>query len=230
MPHDDQEVQDRIRRMYEAADELQWPLQPDEVRAMKHPASFGLPDTKLIVAVAAVVVLVVSGFLFAVQPKSHNSTTATPPSTAASTTTVPTPGGNVTVPVGLTRTSVANAQAILAAAGLTSTVTYAANSAPAGTVLAADPPESSVVQKGSAVKLTVSTGPTTVTVPAIVGLSQAQAAAELSTAGLNVGSVTTVDSTTFQPGYVISASPVPGSKVAPGGTVDISVSSGPPQG
>lgn len=51
------------------------------------------------------------------------------------------------------------AQARLAAAGLKAEVTYTSNDAPAGTVLAQDPAASGVVVRGSAVRLSVSSGP-----------------------------------------------------------------------
>ena len=77
---------------------------------MNRPNRWTVPDPKLLLAIAAAVILVVGRIFFAAQPKSHGSTTATPPSTGASTRTLPPSGGTVTVPTGLTQTSLTNAR------------------------------------------------------------------------------------------------------------------------
>jgi PASTA domain len=66
-----------------------------------------------------------------------------------------------------------------------------------------------------------------VTVPNLVGLTQADAAAALGQAGLNVGNVSTVPSTRFAAGMVVSTDPIPGSELAAGASVSLQVSQGP---
>jgi sugar lactone lactonase YvrE len=77
-------------------------------------------------------------------------------------------------------------------------------------------------------EVTVS-APTNVMVPAVVGLSQAAATTAITGAGLTVGSITNMSSSTVPSGSVISESPGPGSSVAQGSPVNLVVSSGPAQ-
>jgi hypothetical protein len=67
---------------------------------------------------------------------------------------------------------------------------------------------------------------TTISVPNVVGLSQAAATSALTGAGLAVGSVTIADSATVASGDVISETPAAGTSVAAGSTVALSVSDG----
>lgn len=64
-------------------------------------------------------------------------------------------------------------------------------------------------------------------VPDVVGLTQVAATSAISSAGLNVGNVTTGSSSTVAAGSVISQSPSAGTQVAPASRVDLLVSSGP---
>jgi subtilisin family serine protease len=67
----------------------------------------------------------------------------------------------------------------------------------------------------------------TVSVPNVVGLTQAAATTSLTTAGLAVGTVTTASSATVPAGSVISQTPGSGTSVAVGSAVNLTVSSGP---
>ena len=132
----------------------------------------------------------------------------------------------VTVPtlVGLTQSQAIQA---LTTAGLTLGPIHQKDSVdqPAGTVIAASPPEGTSVAKGSAVTLTVSSGK--VPVPSVVGQPEAQAKAELSNAGFESAVVhETSDSVT--PGTVISQSPSAGTLLAQGKIVTITVAVAPP--
>ena len=138
------------------------------------------------------------------------------------------PPVQVTVPPGLTNTTQANATAILQSAGLTVTVVNKTSSAQKGTVLSTDPTSGTKVNQGSAVTLTVSSGPANAIVPSLVGLSEAVAGQTLANAGLVVGNVTSVSSTQYQAGQVVSSNPATGASVPPGSGVDIAVSTGPP--
>ena len=79
----------------------------------------------------------------------------------------------VTVPSGITNTSLTNAESILTDAGLTYKVNNVANNQQAGTVLSASPSSGAMAPKGSAVVLTVSSGPVSVRVPSVTGQTQA---------------------------------------------------------
>ncbi len=134
----------------------------------------------------------------------------------------------VTVPDGLTNTTQANAAAILTSAGLQSTVVFHTSTALKGTVLSTNPASGTKVNQGSTVTLTVSSGPANVTVPSLIGLSQGAAGQALGSAGLTLGNVTSVSSSQFLPGQVVSSNPGTGASVSPGSSVDIAVSTGPP--
>jgi len=134
----------------------------------------------------------------------------------------------VTVPDGLTNTTSTNAASILTSAGLQSTVVFHTSTAQKGTVLSTDPASGTKVNQGSTVTLTVSSGPANVTVPSLIGLTQGAAGQALGSAGLNLGNVTSVSSTQFQAGLVVSSNPGTGAPVTPGSSVDIAVSTGPP--
>ena len=66
-----------------------------------------------------------------------------------------------------------------------------------------------------------------VSVPNVVGLTQAAATTAVTGAGLTVGTVTTQSSSTVPAGSVISQNPTSGTSVAPGTAVNLVVSSGP---
>jgi serine/threonine-protein kinase len=134
----------------------------------------------------------------------------------------------VTVPEGLINTTQGNATSILQSAGLQAAVVSHTSTALKGTVLSTNPSSGTKVNQGSTVTLTVSSGPANVVVPSLVGLSQAVAGQTLANAGLNVGNVTSVASSTQPAGLVVSSSPGTGSTVPPGSPVDIAVSTGPP--
>ena len=68
----------------------------------------------------------------------------------------------------------------------------------------------------------------TVSVPTVVGLTQAAAAARLSSAGLALGTISTTASPTVPAGSVISQNPASGTSVAVGSAVGLTVSVGPP--
>jgi beta-lactam-binding protein with PASTA domain len=98
---------------------------------------------------------------------------------------------------------------------------------PAGSVISQSPIAGTQVVTGSAVALVVSSGLPQVTVPNVVGLTQAAATTAITDGNLIVGAVTTASSTTVSAGSVISQTPVAGVQVAPGSAVALVVSSGP---
>jgi hypothetical protein len=68
-----------------------------------------------------------------------------------------------------------------------------------------------------------------VTVPNVVGLTQAAATSAITAAGLTLGTVTTVSSATVAAGSVISQNPPAGNSAASGSAVNLVVSTGPAQ-
>ncbi len=97
---------------------------------------------------------------------------------------------------------------------------------PAGAVVACDPRPGSLIPRGSAVNLVVSTGAEPVAVPSVVGQSLANARSLLGQRQLAVGAVTEQPSDTVAKGVVISSDPGAGAQVAPGTAVGLVVSSG----
>jgi eukaryotic-like serine/threonine-protein kinase len=97
---------------------------------------------------------------------------------------------------------------------------------PVGQVVAQNPGAKDVVPEDSAVVLRVSKGQQTVTVPDVVGQSEANATAVLQGAGFGVQSVSSPSDTVPQ-GVVTAQSPNAGTEATKGSTVTITVSSGP---
>ncbi len=91
-----------------------------------------------------------------------------------------------------------------------------------GTVVSQDPAPGSKSSRGQSVDITVSKGPKTkrVSVPDVTGASMETAKSTLSGKGLSAGSITRSPSTQA-PGTVISQSPVAGSEIDEGSTVDL---------
>ena len=140
----------------------------------------------------------------------------------AGTTTAP---RTVTVPdvVGMDQTV---AQQRLRSAGLLVSVSYVTSRTPEGRVTAQTPSGGSTVERGSRVRISVSTGPRTrplVTVPDVVGLDQQTATAELRRAGFRVQVIPseTVDET--QEGMVLDQQPEGGTRAPRGAQVTIYV-------
>lgn len=77
--------------------------------------------------------------------------------------------------------------------------------------------------------ITVASPTTLITVPSVLGLTQAEAEAALAAAGLTVGTKTPKASTTVPAGTVISQNPLAGSVVPKGTAVALEISSGLPQ-
>jgi eukaryotic-like serine/threonine-protein kinase len=118
--------------------------------------------------------------------------------------------------------------AALAATGLTLgdvTESFSTTAAP-GAVIAQRPPAGSEAPSGSPVALTVSVGQQPVSVPAVVGKTYPDASAVLSRAGLKAAKTDKADSAPA--GAVVDQSPSAGTKVAPGSTVTLVVSTGTP--
>jgi len=127
--------------------------------------------------------------------------------------------------------TVENAQAIVRAAGFTPGAISHVHSqtvAP-GLVISQAPEAGTQAHRGTAVDLALSIGPPPVIVPTLAGLTLAAAHEALAAAGLAPGGISEQPSSTIPGGCVISQLPLPGTEVAPGSTVDLTLSSGPLQ-
>ncbi len=133
-----------------------------------------------------------------------------------------------TVPSGITNTDVNSAESVLRQAGLQYTVKYQTNNAQQGQVLSSDPSSGASINQGAIVTLTVSSGPSNVTVPSVAGLTQLEAGNLLGNRGLVAGVSTSQPSSQYDPGIVIASNPAAGTPVPPNSTVNLVVSSGPP--
>jgi eukaryotic-like serine/threonine-protein kinase len=105
-------------------------------------------------------------------------------------------------------------------------VTEASSTVPAGGATRTDPQSGQSLPVGSDVTLFVSSGPAAVPVPDVTGESQATATSLLQSQGFSV-TTSTQESTTVQPGNVISQSPPGGIKVQPNSTVNLVIATAP---
>jgi beta-lactam-binding protein with PASTA domain len=123
----------------------------------------------------------------------------------------------------------ATAESALTAAGLAiGNVTQAVSGVvQSGAVISENPGAGTVVGSGTAIDLVVSAGGAgQLTVPNVVGFTQANATRTLQNYGLTLGTLTTATSPTVPSGSVISESPAAGSPINPGASVNLGVSSG----
>jgi beta-lactam-binding protein with PASTA domain len=127
--------------------------------------------------------------------------------------------------VGLTQ---AVASSSITSAGLTvgAVTAQSSNIVTAGLVISESPVAGTSVASGSAVSIAVSSGPAPLTVPNVVGLTQAAATTAITGAGLTLGTVTQQSSATVASGIVISESPTAGTSVAAKSAVNLIISSG----
>jgi hypothetical protein len=133
--------------------------------------------------------------------------------------------GTVAVPnvVGLTQTAAGTA--LIAAGFVTGGMSQVHNAAAAGTVLAQFPAAASLLLSGESVDLSVSSGPTPVGVPNIVGKTLSSAGSTLTALNFSTG-VTTYQFDATQPrGTVLVQNPAAGAVVVPG-PVAVTVSAG----
>ncbi len=117
----------------------------------------------------------------------------------------------------------------LTAQGLVAEKSYEYNEAvEAGQVISQTPSGGSTVSEGATVKLVISQGVQSVSVPSVLGKDQSTAQSELTSAGLVVSSVTQEYSETVAEGLVISQSIAGGKTVAYGTEITLTVSLGAP--
>jgi serine/threonine-protein kinase len=99
---------------------------------------------------------------------------------------------------------------------------------PAGMVISQSPFKGTSVAPGTPINIIISSGPAKYHVPNVVGLTQKEAQAQITTAELAVGAVTPAGSAKVPIGNVISQSPAAGTALSKGAAVNLVISSGPP--
>jgi eukaryotic-like serine/threonine-protein kinase len=92
-----------------------------------------------------------------------------------------------------------------------------------GHVISTEPSGDTEAQAGSSVTVFVSSGPAQVSVPEVIGQSEAEARASLRAAGLQAGTITRQSSTSEEPGTVLSQSPAPATSLRAGQKVNLVV-------
>jgi len=132
----------------------------------------------------------------------------------------------VAVPV-VTDVSVSTAAQSLAGAGLGYTLRYTTSDRPVGLVLQQRPEPGSFVHLGTDVVLVVSGTQSSVTVPDVVGQSQAQAQSTLAQVGLEMTVEGPVPNDQVPDGDVFTQAPASGSQVVGKTSVTVTVSAGP---
>jgi eukaryotic-like serine/threonine-protein kinase len=123
----------------------------------------------------------------------------------------------------------AAATATLKRAGLTATpASRSSTTVPAGVVISASPAAGSLTSRGAHVEIAVSSGPASLPLPKVQGLTQAQAVARLRSEGF-LPTVQQQPSASVRQGLVIATDPPSGTEVQAGSPVAVFVSSGPAQ-
>jgi serine/threonine-protein kinase len=130
-----------------------------------------------------------------------------------------------TVPrlVGLTAQQ---AESALAQKKLKGSATEEASTAEKGTVFKQDPAQGQTVNEGSTISYVVSTGPDTVKVPDVTGMSEEAAKQALQDAGLTVSGTKDVNDPSQDKGKVVSTDPAVGQSVNSGSAVTLNLASG----
>jgi beta-lactam-binding protein with PASTA domain/tRNA A-37 threonylcarbamoyl transferase component Bud32 len=127
----------------------------------------------------------------------------------------------------VTGMSQAAATAALTQVGLVAKpVPTASDTVPKDQVIGEDPSAGTQVTKNSTVTITVSTGPNSVQVPDVSGLSLSDATAKLTAAGLQVSTADTVTSAAQAAGKVVDTDPAANKTVDKGTSVAIHLASG----
>jgi eukaryotic-like serine/threonine-protein kinase len=95
-----------------------------------------------------------------------------------------------------------------------------------GAVISTTPGTGSSVAPHTSVTVTVSSGPTALSVPDVTGLSVDAATAKLKQVGLKVGTTTPEDSQTVAAGMIVETSPAAGTSAKSGDSINLLTSSG----
>jgi serine/threonine-protein kinase len=118
------------------------------------------------------------------------------------------------------------AEQVISGSGLNPRVKFVTSNGPQGIVLTQDPSSGTKVRKNSVVVISLPSPTNQVPVPNLNGLTATQAAAQLSGAGLSVGSQSQACSNSIPAGQVSGSSPPSGQEVGRGSSVNLTTSSG----
>ncbi len=248
MTTEQERVQLLVREMYETVASAEWDLSPAHVRAQRRRHKVLPPDPKVLVLVAGAAALIITGFLVFVGPTSHKPAFVATPTSTTSTVNPDTLAatlacasefapGTSQPDAALVGKSLYTARALIEASAQTwrivaenGTCENVTSDLQSGRVdlWIVDGRVIKAVLEGSPLttKPTTNRGAHAVTVPNVVDLGRSQAASALDAADLRVGAVRFVTKAGIGPGKVVSESPVAGSSVAPGSSVDLEVSGG----
>jgi serine/threonine protein kinase/beta-lactam-binding protein with PASTA domain len=97
---------------------------------------------------------------------------------------------------------------------------------PAESVIKTDPIAGTKVPENTTITVYVSSGKDQIPVPSLEGMTEKDAQAALTSAGLTLGTITTANSATIKAGSVISTDPTTGNQVAKGSAINLVVSNG----
>jgi len=250
MTTEQERVQVLVREMYETAENADWDLSPANVRAQRRRHKVLPPDPKALALVAGAAALIITGFFVFVGPTSHKPAFVAAPTTTNTTSTIK-PGtlaatlacasefapGTSQPDAALVGKSLYMARALIEASAQTwrivaenGTCENVTSDLQSGRVdlWIIDGRVIKAVLEGSpfTTKPTTNRGAHSVTVPNVIDLGRSQAARALDSADLRVGTIRFVTKATIGPNKVVSESPIAGSSVAPGSSVDLEVSAG----
>ncbi|MDO5628242.1 MAG: Stk1 family PASTA domain-containing Ser/Thr kinase [Mobilicoccus sp.] len=130
-----------------------------------------------------------------------------------------------TVPTVVDRTE-EEARATLTEAGFEVATQPVEHQSQPGTVVDQNPRGQTTQPVGSTITLSVSSGPGSVTIPDLRNYEQQLARDRLTSLGLEIGDIDTVDSSSVDQGKVVSTDPAAGERVEPGSFVKLAISSG----
>ena len=134
------------------------------------------------------------------------------------------PSSNVAVPAVVGQPLDAAKAALVAAKLRPGTVSPGSSDTLAkGMVMAATPPTGSEVRPDAVVDLVVSAGPSTMTIPSVVGKRQSKAKELLEKAGFGVGNIKYGSNDDLDQGMIISQNPPAGSQASPGIKIDLTI-------
>lgn len=139
------------------------------------------------------------------------------------------PPENVAIPTAIIGATQGEARQMLEDVGLEFAIAEereASGAIPEGDVVSSDPEPGKMVEKGSTVTVTLSSGPAEVPVPDVTGLSQERARKLLEDANLKVGDVNVEDSPEQDKDRVVRTEPAAGEQLNEGDKVTLVVASG----
>ncbi len=166
----------------------------------------------IVAAIAGIVWMATSGGFEG--PTPSPSVTSSEPATA----TVPT---LTNMSESQARTAVENAGLIFARG-----TDISSNTVEKGLAVSSNPAFGTEVQPGSTVRVSFSSGPESVQVPDLTGMTTAQASQALQNVGLIIGSVTNVDDPSQDKDRIVTQTPEADSTVDPGSSVNVQIASG----